>query len=309
MNSIGAIQYHASVVFQSWQRRGSTLLAACTVAGLLAGCGSKDDAPPLATVSLALNKPAAALGSPIDMTYRFQVAPAAAFDGNYRVFMHLLDSDGVNRWSDDHDPPTKTSEWKPGQTVEYTRTSFIPVVPYLGEATIRVGLYRPDAPDSRAPLSGPEPEGRSYKVATLKVLPQSENIFIVDRSGFNGTEWAPENPAREWFWTKREYVASFKNPKKDSTLYLEFDSRPDLFNQPQIVNVYLGSQSVATFAADSVNPVLRRIPLRADQLGSVDMVELRIGVDRAFTPAAMPGGGKDTRELGIRVYRRFVDPS
>jgi hypothetical protein len=263
----------------------------------------------LATVSLALNKAAAALGSPIDMTYRFQVAPAAAFDGNYRVFMHLLDSDGVNRWSDDHDPPIKTSEWKPGQVVEYTRTSFIPVVPYLGEATIRVGLYRPDAPDARAPLNGPEPEGRSYKVATLRVLPQSENIFIVVRSGAHGTEWAPENPAREWFWTKQEYVASFKNPKKDSTLYLEFDGRPDLFNQPQMVNVYLGSQSVASFAADSVNPVLRRIPLRADQLGAVDMAELRIGVDRAFTPASMPGGGKDTRELGIRIYRLFVDPS
>jgi len=278
-------------------------------AGLLAGCGSKDDAPPVATVSLTVNKAAAPLGSPIDMTYRFEVAPGMTFDGNYRVFMHLLDSDGVNRWSDDHDPPTKTSEWKAGQTVEYTRTSFIPVVPYLGEATIRVGLYRADAPDTRAPLSGPEPEGRSYKVATLRVLPQSENIFIVLRSGAHPAEFAPENPAREWFWTSREYVASFKNPRKDATLYLEFDGRPDLFDQPQMVNVYLGSQSVASFAADSVNPVLRRIPLRADQLGSVDMAELRIGVDRSFVPAAMPGVGQDSRELGIRIYRLFVDPS
>lgn len=276
---------------------------------LLAGCGSKDDAPPVAAVSLTVNKAAAPLGSPIDMTYRFEVAPGMTFDGNYRVFMHLLDSDGVNRWSDDHDPPTKTSEWRPGQVVEYTRTSFIPVVPYLGEATIRVGLYRADAPDTRAPLSGPEPEGRSYKVATLRVLPQSENIFIVLRSGAHPAEFAPENPAREWFWTSREYVASFKNPRKDATLYLEFDGRPDLFDQPQMVNVYLGSQSVASFAADSVNPVLRRIPLRADQLGSVDMAELRIGVDRSFVPAAMPGVGQDSRELGIRIYRLFVDPS
>jgi len=172
-----------------------------------------------------------------------------------------------------------------------------------------VGLYRPDTPDSRAPLSGPEPEGRSYKVATLKVLPQSENIFIVRRSGWNNDEFASDNPAREWFWTKQEYVATFKNPKKDSTLYLEFDGRPDLFNQPQMVNVYVGSQSVASFAVDNVNPVLRRIPIRADLLGSVETAELRIGVDRAFVPASMPGGGKDTRELGIRIYRLFIDPS
>lgn len=279
------------------------------VTGLVAGCGSKDDAPPVAAVSLTVNKAAAPLGSPIDMTYRFEVAPGMTFDGNYRVFMHLLDSDGVNRWSDDHDPPTKTSEWRSGQVVEYTRTSFIPVVPYLGEATIRVGLYRADAPDTRAPLSGPEPEGRSYKVATLRVLPQSENIFVVVRAGAHPAEFAPENPAREWFWTSREYVASFKNPRKDATLYLEFDGRPDLFDQPQTVSVYLGSQSVASFAADSVNPVLRRIPLRADQLGSVDMAELRIGVDRSFVPAAMPGVGQDSRELGIRIYRLFVEPS
>jgi hypothetical protein len=298
------------VVFQPFQGRVGALIAAASISGFLfGGCSSKDDAPPLATVSVTLSKSAAALGSPIDMTYRFQVAPNAAFDGNYRVFMHMLDSDGVNRWSDDHDLPKKTSEWKPGEVIEYKRTSFIPVVPYLGEASIRVGLYRADAPDSRAPLNGPEPEGRSYKVATLKVLPQSENIFIVKRSGMHNTEFAPDNPAREWFWTSKEYVASFQNPKKDSTLYLEYDGRPDLFNQPQMVSVYLGSQSVASFALDNVNPVLRRIPLRADQLGSVDMVELRIGVDRAFIPASMPGGGKDTRELGIRIYQLFVDPS
>ena len=73
MNSIGAIQYHAPVVFQSRQRSRGALLAACTIAGLLTACGSKDDAPPLATVSLTLNKTAAALGSPIDLTYRFRL--------------------------------------------------------------------------------------------------------------------------------------------------------------------------------------------------------------------------------------------
>ena len=243
------------------------------------------------------------------MTYRFQVEPAAAFDGNYKVFMHLLDSDGVNRWSDDHEPPIKTSEWKPGQTVEYKRTSFIPVVPYLGDATIRVGLYRVDAPDTRAPLSGPEPEGRSYKVATLKILPQSENIFVMTRSGANNPEFAPENPARDWFWTMKDYVAQFQNPRKGATLYLEFDGRPDVFDHPQMVSVYLGSQSVASFAVDNANPVLRRITLRADQLGSVEMAELRIAVDRTFIPANLPGGGKDTRELGIRIYRLFVEPT
>lgn len=273
-----------------------------------AACGSSDDAPPLATVSLTLSKSQAPLGSPIDMTYRFEVAPNATFDGNYRVFMHLLDADGVLRWSDDHDPATPTTQWKAGQTVEYTRTSFIPVVPYLGEATIRVGLYKADAADTRAPLAGPDPQGRAYKVGTLQLLPQSENIFVVLKSGNNPPEFAPDNPAREWWWTMKEAVANFRNPKKDTTLYLEYDARPDLFDQPQTVNVYVGTQSVATFAADNTNPVLRRIPLRADVLGTGDAVELRLVVEPAFVPSAI-GAGVDTRELGIRIYHLFVEPS
>ncbi len=271
-------------------------------------CRAPGDAPPLATVSLTMSKSAAALGSPIDMTFRFEVAPDAAFDGRYRVFVHVLDPDGVLRWNDDHDPPTPTAEWTGGQAIEYTRTRFLPIVPYLGEATVRVGLYRPDAIDARAPLAGPEPRGRSYKVGTLHLLPQSENVFIVLRSGAHAPEFAPENPAREWWWTKREMVASFRNPKKDATVYLEFDARPDLFDQPQSVSVYLGSQSVATFAADNKDPVLRRIPLRADQLGTADMVELRLVVTPSFVPVAI-GAGQDVRELGIRIYHLFVDAS
>ena len=273
-----------------------------------AACGSADEAPPVATVAVTLSKSDAPLGSPIDMTYRFEVTPGATLDGTYRVFMHMLDSDGVLRWADDHDPPVPTTTWQAGTPIEYTRTSFIPVVPYLGEATIRVGLYRADATETRAPLAGPEPEGRSYKVATLTLLPQSENIFVVHRSGSHPPEFAPEAPARERWWTQKELVVNFRNPKKDATLYLEFDARPDLFDQPQSVNVYLGSQSVATFAADNKDPLLRRIPLRADLLGTSEMAELRVVVEPSFIPAAI-GAGQDTRELGIRIYHLFVDPS
>jgi len=295
-------------MIQSSWRRSVRAAAAVLVMGVAVGCGETDEAPPVASVAVTLSKSAAALGSPLDMTYRFELAQGQALDGKYRVFMHLLDSDGVLRWADDHDPSVPTTEWKAGTPIEYTRTSFVPVVPYLGDATIRVGLYRADATDTRAPLSGPDPQGRSYKVATLTLLPQSENIFVVYRSGSHPSEFAPENPAREWWWTKKEVVANFKNPKKDATLYLEYDARPDLFDQPQVVNVYLGSESVATFAADNKDPLLRRIPLRPDVLGTSDMAELRLVVEPSFVPSAI-GAGQDIRELGIRVYHLFVDPS
>ena len=48
-------------------------------------------------------------GAPIEITYRFEVAPDAAFDADYRVMLHVVDSDEERMWDDDHDPPVPTS--------------------------------------------------------------------------------------------------------------------------------------------------------------------------------------------------------
>src|SRR5688572_20726841 len=100
-----------------------------------AACGRTEDAaPPVATPTITLSRPEAAVGSPIDMTYRFVVAPGApAITGDYWVFVHFLDADGELMWTDDHQPATPTQQWKPGATIEYTRTTFIPKFPYTGE--------------------------------------------------------------------------------------------------------------------------------------------------------------------------------
>src|SRR3954466_4706861 len=103
------------------------------------GCKKKETAaPPVATATVTLNHDKAPLGSPLDITYKFVVAPDATFADDYRVMMHVMDTDEERIWGDDHNPPIPTSQWKPGQTIEYTRTIFVPVYPYVGEATIRV---------------------------------------------------------------------------------------------------------------------------------------------------------------------------
>jgi hypothetical protein len=92
-------------------------------------------------VSFSASKARVPLAAPIDLTYRFNVAPNAAISGDYRVFVHMLDDNGNPiAWNDDHDPKPPTSQWKPGQTVEYTHTVFVPVSPYVGDATVEVGL-------------------------------------------------------------------------------------------------------------------------------------------------------------------------
>jgi len=285
-------------------------LACAVLAAGVSGCSRADSAPPVATVSFTASKTRIPLGSPIELTYRFDVAPDAKIDQDYRVFVHVLRDDGTTMWNDDHDPVPPTSQWKPGQRIEYTRTRFIPAFPHVGQATVVAGLYREN---DRLPLQGSDPAdrespSRAYKVGTLELLPSSENIFIIKKSGWHPSEFAPENITLEWQWIQKVATLSFRNPRKDVTFYIEYDARTDVFSdQPQQVTVYSGDQAVKTFAATSSAPTLERIPITAAQLGNNEMVELRIELDRVFVPAKLPSGGRDARELGMRVYNVFVE--
>jgi hypothetical protein len=274
-----------------------TLLAAGAACG-----GGDENEPPVATPSLTLNHAQVPIGSPVKLTYSFQVADNASFDGDYWVFVHVLDPEGERLWTEDHLPPTPTSQWKPGQKIEYTRTVFVPNYPYIGEAIVRLGLYRPDT-SRRLALNAPEVSRREYRVATFQLQPQSENIFLIFKEGWHPAEVAADNPAAEWQWTKKTATLSFKNPRKDSVFYLEYDARIDLFPAPQQVTIRLGEHMIGTFAADSREKKLVTFPITAAQAGQGDMAEIVIDLDKTFTP-----GNGDTRELGIRVFHAFVDP-
>ena len=284
-------------------RRRNWVLVCVLMSVVAAGCGKKEPSePPVATASLTLNHDRVPIGCPLVLTYRFEVAPNATFDGDYRVFVHVLDPEGEQLWTDDHEPVMPTSKWRPGQKVEYTRTLFVPSYPYIGEAKIRLGLYSPGS-GKRLVLSNKEVSRREYEVATFQLLPQSENIFVIYKEGWHPAEVASDNPALEWQWTKKSATISFRNPRKDATFYLDADSRPDLFTSPQQVTVRLAGTPLATFAADFKDPKLLTFPISASQFGSGDMAEITLEVDRTFTP-----GGSDRRELGLRVYHAFIEP-
>jgi hypothetical protein len=236
----------------------------------------------------------------VKFTYRFDVAEGARIDGDYMVFVHVLDPDGEQLWNDDHAPSVPTSKWQGGQRVEYTRTVFVPNYPYIGEAHVRIGLY---SQQNRLPLAGSEVSRREYSVARFQLLPQSENIFLIYKDGWHPAEVAADNPSSEWQWTQKAGTISFRNPKKDATFYLEYDARVDLFNPPQQVVLRIGNQTIGTFPASSKERTLLTFPITAAQFGTGDMVELVIDVDKTFKP-----GNNDLRELGIRVFHAFIEP-
>jgi hypothetical protein len=277
------------------------------VAGVLilaaAACSGKESAePPVATPSVTLNKPSAAIGSPLSITYKFDVAPGAAIDRDYLVFMHVIGPDGEKLWQDDHAPAVPTSQWKPGQTVQYDRMVFVPNYPYIGDAHIRVGLYEPSS-GTRLAMSGTDAGRKEYVVGKLNLLPQSDNVYLIPREGWHPAEVDANNPLNEWQWTTRRATLSFRNPKRDATFYLQSDARIDLFNPPQQVTLTVAGQPLSTFAADAKDPMLRTFTIPAALFGTGDMSEIVLEIDRTFS-----GATGDSRELGIRVYHAFLEP-
>jgi hypothetical protein len=288
------------------------LIGLVVLASGLSGCRSKQpEVPPVATPGVTLARTRAPLGSPLDITYKFVVANDAHFDQDYRVMVHVVDAEEELIWTDDHNPTPPTTQWKPGQTVEYTRTVFVPPCPYVGEATIQLGLYSLAA-QKRIPLKGEDMGQHAYKVGKFQLLPQTENVLVVFRDGFHPVEVAEHSScsAVEWQWTKKTATIVFKNPKKDATLFLEVDNPGSVFYENQQVQVSLGGQPIHSFAVTPKQQILEKIPLTASQLGTADMVELQLDVDKTFVPALLPASSiKDPRELGVRVFHAFVQPA
>ena len=265
------------------------LLVCCLLLVALAGCSkTAPQEPPVATAKVTFHHTRVPLGSPVDVTYRFVVSPQARIDGDYTVFVHFLEGGSREMmWTDDHVPPIPTSQWKPGQTIEYTRTLFVPVYPYVGEATVEVGLYRDK---KRLTLSAGTDRGRqSYEMLKFELLPQTENIFLIYKDGWHQAEVAQGNPLVEWQWTKKEATIAFRNPKRNVLFYLQVGAPPSAFPEPQTVSIRLGDQVIDTFTPRT--ETLRRIPLTAAQLGSGEMTELEDRRGQDVHPRAV-GGGK-----------------
>src|SRR5437773_47122 len=234
--------------------------------GVSIGCRRHEPpAPGVATPSVTLQREKVPLGSPIDITYKFVVAPdAPPFKEAFRVFVGVVDADDQLMWADDHYPEIPTTEWKPNQTITYTRTVFVPIYPYVGEAAIHMGLYSMQT-QKRVPLVGEDVGKRAYKVARLQLQPQTENIFTQFKEGWHPAEVAEHNALVEWQWTKKSATLAFKNPKRDAIFYLDLDNPGSAFNEPQRITISVGDQAITSFSLTPKQQVLRKIPISAAQ--------------------------------------------
>ena len=275
--------------------------------GVLSACGDNEAGVrrPI-TPNVELGRSRAPIGSPIEITYRFDIgADSKPVPLDYNVFVHFLDSHEALLFNDDHIPPEPTTAWKAGASIEYTRTLFVPLYPYLGTATVKLGLYVPETGE-RLGLEGTDDGNFAYQVGQIQLLDQKENIFLVYKEGWHQLESSHETPSIEWQWTKKEAVCSFRNPKRESVLYLQADTNVKAFDEPQQVTILLGETEINSITIEDRDVFLKKITIPASALGDDDWVDLRIVNSQSFVPAEK-GLDNDTRELGLRVYHLYVD--
>lgn len=290
------------------ERSPYILGAVCAAATILAACDRAEPTEsPVATASVSLSRSQVRLGSPVDVTYRFVPVAGASFDEDYRVMVHFVDADEELMWTDDHEPPTPTTRWTPGVPVEYTRTVFVPIYPYVGEPAILVGLYSAST-GRRLPLAGGPPVGRNaFKLGALLLLPQTGNVVTQFKAGWHPAE-VDADPWVEWRWTEKTAALSFRNPKTDVLFYFDVDNPSASFQESQQVAITLGGQTVAEVTVRPSKRELHKIPITSAQLGDSEVVDMQIEVDKSFVPAPSPGSSHtDARELGVRVFHAFID--
>jgi hypothetical protein len=255
-----------------------------------------------------MNPSVVASGMPVELAVRFAVAPdAPPFQEDYTVFVHVVDDDGRMIGTADHTPPTPTRQWKAGSTIEYKHAGYAPVSDHVGEATFVVGLYSTSSGE-RLPVGGEIVEPRAAKAGSFEMRERTEPFAVVFRDGWHPRE-APRTSGLEWRWSMKSGRLTFANPKRDSELTLDLDQPAKVFPVPQHVEIRLGDALVDEFDLEPGTPAVRRIALSQSQMGEGQEVELTVVADKTFVPARFAGlQSADTRQLGVRVFRAFLQP-
>ncbi|MCK4943597.1 MAG: hypothetical protein KAS65_08465, partial [Candidatus Aminicenantes bacterium] len=239
---------------------------------LLMSCGKKEG-DQIADVGIKLNLSL----SPdtitdflyVTMDYEYEILDDFnKIDKDYLVFVHFWRLKSKEMLiQDDHMPVKKTSEWKAGDKVSYSRMFFIPKfldeldIDFEGfeEIKLQSGLYDPQNPTEKIVLFN----------QVLNVQPASINApDIIYSEGWNEEEMnlAISDPFyRVWRWTTKKAECIIENPKKKSVLIIKGGLHKSIF-QDQTVILKINDTLLEAFISDSVT-FEKKYMLTPEQLG------------------------------------------
>ncbi len=240
----------------------------------------------------------------VTMDYEYEILDDfIKIDKDYLVFVHFWRLKSKEMLvQDDHLPVKKTSEWKAGDKVSYSRMFFIPKfldeldIDFEGfeEIKLQSGLYDPQNPTEKIVLFN----------QVLNVQPASINApDIIYSEGWNEEEMnlALSNPFyRVWRWTTKKAECIIENPKKKSVLIIKGGLHKSIF-QDQTVILKINDTLLEAFISDSVTFEKKYI-LTPEQLGDEPEFRLTIETNKTFIPSSLNPENKDSRELGVQLY-------
>lgn len=288
----------------NWTVLAALCVTVITVAGTGACASGSTDAP-VATPTVKVSQPSVRAGRNVDVTYRFQVSPAATLTEEYLVFVHAYDRRGTRLWTADHAPSPPTTAWARARVVEYTLPMTVPYEAPAGRVDLLIGLYSPRTGD-RLPLDRPGGRSRAYPAVSLDVTsppPAPPPVFV---EGWHASE-SPEAGV-VWRWSKGAAQIWFRNPRKDAVLALDLDQPITGLPAPQHVDVGIGGTVIDRFELEPGAMQARRVRVAAGQLGPDALTRVTIAVTPTFVPARLPvPPNGDPRELGVRLLASYLD--
>ncbi|MCI0470211.1 MAG: hypothetical protein L0Y73_00970 [Candidatus Aminicenantes bacterium] len=243
----------------------------------------------------------------VKMNYEFTLTnDFQGFDKENMVFVHFWRKKHEEMlMGDDHLPEQKLTGWKKGDTIKYSRIIFIPKfldeyeIDFEGDEEIELtaGVYVPEI-------------ARSKKVLFKKVLKIQAASLNAPEVVYDEGWWQVETDLkikmpeeRTWRWTTKKAVCVIANPKKESLLILT--GRVDKTQlKDQKVIFKLNEQLLEEFIPEE-DGFEKRYVITPGMMGNAEEFTLAIETDKAFIPAAVIPGSKDTRELGIRIYKLY----
>lgn len=236
-------------------------------------------------------------GQFIDMRYSWKVGEHQDFAGkDYFISVHFVNDRGELLWQDDHEPPTPTSQWKPGEDLNYSRVMKIPETVSYPQVSMRVGFYEKGDSTHRIYLRQGEEIVHKVRVLKMFVQPQDAELF---GKGWGNLEFSRDG-LNHWRWISRNAIYSFRNPNAYRFLTIRGGTIWRCFDEPQTVTVALNGTVLEKITLDE-KPFERIFPISQALLGDQEWSELHIEVDKTFSPLDC-GLSDDPRELAIMIY-------
>ena len=200
------------------------------------------------------------IGSPLKLTYRFDVAPNAKIDGDYWVFVHVLEPDGEQLWADDHLPPTPTSDVEAGAEGRIHAHGLRPELSVHRPGGRAARPLRPEdqqAPDAGGRAGVPQGvPGRQVRAAAAvgEHLPDLQGGLAPGggrrRTIPTPSGSGPRSPPRSRSGTRRRTGRCISSTP----------ARVDKFTPPQQVTLRIGDQPIGTLRRDVEGPDARHLP-------------------------------------------------